>query len=64
MGCFSLQKKLEARFGDKLEVQRTHQQQENLKVCRSKPILIYLSILSTIYYSINFQTNGDNNRTG
>ena len=28
---FSLQKKFESLFGDKLEVVRTHQQQENLK---------------------------------
>ena len=31
MFYFSLQKKFESLFGDKLEVVRTHQQQENLK---------------------------------
>lgn len=29
--CYSLQKKFKSLFGDKLEVVRTHQQQENLK---------------------------------
>ena len=31
VGCLSLRKKFESLFGDKLEVMKQHQQQENLK---------------------------------